>query len=151
MIDKARSSRPSTTVTDVSIAKAAELLENVRRLTLRELSASLNISFERIQHIMTEILQMCRVCARWVPGNLTEEQMQRRVQVCMNTVEMSEMIRNFVTSIVRVTNRGIIIMTRYQNSSKVCGNTRIHHHSKNSVHLSQPVKSCFCCSLMRTV
>ena len=62
VIDKARSGRPSTAVTDVSIAKTAELLENDRRLTSRELSASLNISFERTQHILTEILQMRRVC-----------------------------------------------------------------------------------------
>ena len=45
MIDKARSGRPSIAVTDVSIAKAAELSENDLRLTLSELSASLNISF----------------------------------------------------------------------------------------------------------
>lgn len=77
VIDKARSGRPSTAVTDVSIAKAAELLDNDRRQTLRELSASLNISFERTHHIVTERLQMRRVCARWVPRNLTEEQMQR--------------------------------------------------------------------------
>ena len=76
VIDKARSGRPSTVVTVVSIAKAAELLENDQRLILRELSASLNISFECTQHIVTEILQMHRVCARWVPRNLTEEQMQ---------------------------------------------------------------------------
>ena len=43
-------------VTDVNIAKVAELLENDRRLTLRELSASLNISLERTQHTVTEIL-----------------------------------------------------------------------------------------------
>jgi hypothetical protein len=95
VIDKARSGRPST----VRIAKAAELLENDRRLMLRELSASLNVSFERTQHIVTEILQLHRVCARWVPRNLTEEQMQR-VQVCTNTVQMSEKIPIFLTSIV---------------------------------------------------
>ena len=81
VIDKARSGRSSTAVMDVNIAKAAELLENDRRLTLHKLSASLNISFERTQHIVTEILQMRCACARWVPRNLTEEQMQRRVGV----------------------------------------------------------------------
>ena len=99
MIDKACSGRPSTAVTDVNIAKAAELLENDRRLMLHELLSSLNISFERTQHIVTEILQMRCVCARWVPRNLTEEQMQRRVQVCTNTVQMSETTPNFLTSI----------------------------------------------------
>ena len=62
VIDKAHSGRPSTVVTDVSIAKAEELLENDQRLTLSELSVSLNISFERAQRILTEILQMCCVC-----------------------------------------------------------------------------------------
>ena len=76
VIDKARSGRSSTAVTNVNIAKAVKLLENDRRLMLRALSASLNISFERTEHIVTEILQMHRVCARWVPRNLTEEQMQ---------------------------------------------------------------------------
>jgi len=41
---------------------------------------------------------MHRVCARWIPRNLTEEQMQRWVQVCMNTVQMPETIPNFSTS-----------------------------------------------------
>jgi hypothetical protein len=49
VIDKAHSGRPSTAVTDVSIAKAAEPLENDRR-PLSELSASLNISFEHKRH-----------------------------------------------------------------------------------------------------
>ena len=31
-----------------------------------------------------------------------------------------------------VTNRGFIIMTRYQNNSQVCGTTRNHHHPKKS-------------------
>ena len=62
VIDKARSGRPSTAVTDVNIAKTAELLENDRRLTLRELSASLNISFERTQRIVTDTANASCVC-----------------------------------------------------------------------------------------
>ena len=85
---------------NVNIAKAAELLGNDRRLTLREILASLNISFERTQHVVTEILQMRHMCVRWVPRNLTEEQIQQRVQVCMNAVQMSETILNFLTSTV---------------------------------------------------
>ena len=47
VIDKARSGRPSTAVKVVNIAKAAELLGNDRRLTLHELSVSLNITHLR--------------------------------------------------------------------------------------------------------
>jgi len=147
MINKAHSGRPSTAVTDVNITKAAELLENDRRLTLRELSASLSISFKCTQHIVTEILQMRCVCARWVPRNLTEEQMQRRVQVCMNTVQMSETIPNILTSIVTCDKSWIHHYDPLSKQSQVCGNTQICHHPKNSDHLSRQVKSCFCCSL----
>jgi len=49
----------------INKAKAAELLENERRLTLHELSASLNISFEHTQHIVTERYCKCVMC---VPG-----------------------------------------------------------------------------------
>ena len=62
VINKARSGRPSTAVMDVSIVKAVELLENDRRLMLHELSASLNISFERIQHIVTDTANASCVC-----------------------------------------------------------------------------------------
>ena len=151
VIYKACSGRPSTAVTDVYIAKTAELLENDRRLTLRELSASLNISFEHTQHIVTEILQMCRVCFRWVARNLTEEQMQRRVQMCTNTVQMSETIPNFLTSIVTCDESWI---HHYDPLSKQQTSVWKHSNSpydpKNSVHLSRQVKSCFCCSLMCT-
>jgi len=67
LIDKARSGRPSTAVTDVNIAMAAELLENDRRLMSHKHSASMKIAFERTQHVVTEILQMRRVCV-CVPG-----------------------------------------------------------------------------------
>ena len=149
VIDKASSGRQSTAVTDVNITKAGELLENDRRLRLRELSASLNISFEHTQHIVRDTANascVC-VCARWVPRNLTEEQMQQ-VQVCTNTVQMSETIPNFLTSIVTCDESWIHHHDPL--SKQQCGITRIRHHPKNSVHLSQRVKSCFCCSLMCT-
>jgi len=55
-------------------------------------------------------MQIRFVCARWVPRNLTEQQLERQVQVCKNTVQMSETIPNFLTSTV------------------TCDETWIHHY-----------------------
>jgi hypothetical protein len=74
--------RPSTDVTDVNIDKAEQLLEEDRRLSLRELSGSLNVSLERLHHIITLELGMCRLCTKWVPCDLSDEQKRKRVEVC---------------------------------------------------------------------
>jgi hypothetical protein len=46
VVEDARSGRPSTAVTDVNIDEAEQLLKD-KRLSLRELSGSLNVSLEK--------------------------------------------------------------------------------------------------------
>jgi hypothetical protein len=57
----------------VNIDKADQLLKEDRRLSLRELSVSLNMSLEKAQHIITVQLGMSQVCARWVLHDLSDE------------------------------------------------------------------------------
>jgi hypothetical protein len=64
VVDDVQSGRPSTAVTDVNIDKAKQLLKEDRRLSLRELSGSLNMSLERVHHIVTVEVGMSQVCAR---------------------------------------------------------------------------------------
>ena len=93
---------------------------------------------------------MRAVCARWVPRNLTEEQMQRRVQVCTNTVKMSETIPNFLTSIVTCDESWIHHYDPSSKQVKCVKRSNSPTSKKNSFCLSRRVKSCFCCSLMWT-
>jgi histone-lysine N-methyltransferase SETMAR len=80
--DEPRSGRPSTAVTEANVEKAEELLKEDRRLSLRDLSFSLGVSMERTHRIVMDCLKMRRVCARWVPHDLTDEQRRKRVEIC---------------------------------------------------------------------
>jgi len=70
--DEERSRRPATSRTEENIAK-------VRRLAVRSIAEQVNIDREAVRKILTEDLEMRKVCAKMVPKELTEEQKQRRV------------------------------------------------------------------------
>jgi len=50
-----------------------------RRLTVRSIAEQVNIYRETVRKILTEDLDMGKVCEKMVPKELTEEQKQRRV------------------------------------------------------------------------
>jgi len=50
-----------------------------RRLTVRSIAEQVNIDSDTVRKILTEDLEMRKVCAKMVPKELTEEQKQRRV------------------------------------------------------------------------
>ena len=57
-------------------------------ITHRQLAEILNISTERIQHIMGNILHLRKVSVQWVPHLLTDEQMMTRGRMCEENLEM---------------------------------------------------------------
>jgi len=56
----------------------SNLREN-RRLTVRSIAEQVNINRETVGKILTEDLEMRKVCAKIFPKELTEEQKQRRI------------------------------------------------------------------------
>lgn len=79
--DEPRSGRPSTSKTDDNVVKVRDLVRSDRRLTIREMSDELNLSFYAVQSILTEDLNMRRVSAKFIPKLLTDEQKQHRFEV----------------------------------------------------------------------
>ena len=75
-----RSGRPVTVTTSDVIGRVRALILEDRRVSLYEICEQLDMSYGTVQRIVTEKLEMSRVCARWVPHILTEEQMNSRVQ-----------------------------------------------------------------------
>lgn len=67
--DAERAGRPSTSKTDEN-----ELVHENRRITIRELADTINISFGSVQSILKDNLNMCRIAAKFVPHLLSEEQ-----------------------------------------------------------------------------
>jgi histone-lysine N-methyltransferase SETMAR len=58
-----------------------EKMSNDRRWTCEELSSELGVSEKSIHRILTEELKMRKICARWVPHCLTQEQMDCRLRI----------------------------------------------------------------------
>lgn len=88
--DKDRSGRPSTSSSDENVSKVKELLESDHRLSLRLIAEELNMCKSTVHNIVTENLNMRKVCAKLVPKVLSDEQKQRRVDVCREMVEVVE-------------------------------------------------------------
>ena len=77
--DEERSGRPATSKTEENIAKVRQIVLENRRLTVRSIAEQVNINRETVRKILTEDLDMRKVCAKMAPKELTEEQKQRRV------------------------------------------------------------------------
>ena len=65
--DFPRYGRPSTSSTEVNIAKVKEMVTENRDLSSREIAAELRVSHESIRTILNDCLGMKRVAARLVP------------------------------------------------------------------------------------
>ena len=78
-LTKERSGRPATSITEENIANVRQIVRENRLLTVRSISVQVNIDRERVRKILTEDLDMRKVCAKMVSIELTEEQKQRRV------------------------------------------------------------------------
>jgi len=79
--DEKRSGCPSTSKTQENIERVSEMIRSNRRLTIRETSEDLNISYGSIQNILTTDLNMRRVSAKFVPRVLTVEKKQQRLSI----------------------------------------------------------------------
>ena len=79
--DDPRSGRKVTVSMDKSIAAIEEYVMKDRRITVRQVGESFDIGYGTAQDILTNILGMRRVCARWAPGLLVPEQKTVRVQI----------------------------------------------------------------------
>lgn len=80
--DEFREGRPSTAVVPENIDAVREMIELDRHVTYDEIHASLGIGRSAIQSILHDHLNVKKLCARWIPHNLTEDQKKGRVKWC---------------------------------------------------------------------
>ena len=72
--DDTRPGRPKTSVTKANIAAVKTVVEQDARLFVKDISSCTGISEGSVQTILKKHLDLRKVCARWVPHLLTEEQ-----------------------------------------------------------------------------
>lgn len=100
--DEHRSGRPNEVTTPEMVKKIHKMVLDDRRLKVRELADMVGISKSAVHRILTENLDMRKLCARWVPRLLTMEQKQRREDVSIECLAMfhsnkAEFLRRFIT------------------------------------------------------
>ncbi len=85
--DEERSGRPATTVTEESIAAAEAMVRENRLVTYVDIEAALQIGSAAAVDILKNHLRLRKVCCRWVPHSLTEDQKVGRVEWCHHVLE----------------------------------------------------------------
>jgi histone-lysine N-methyltransferase SETMAR len=83
--DQSRSGRPQTAMTEDTIDRANNLIQSDRRMTVAELSMQLEIGEASVCRILNK-LGYSKVCARWVPRQLTDGHKERRKAICSELV-----------------------------------------------------------------
>jgi len=94
--DEERSGRPATSRNEENIAKIRQIVRENRRLIIRSKAEQVNINRETVRKILTEDLDMRKVCAKMVPKELTDERKQRRVTICQDLLERQDDILGHV-------------------------------------------------------
>jgi predicted outer membrane protein len=72
--DGQHSRRPSATWTGDNTTRVRELVSSDQRLTVRMIADEVNMNREIIQLILTEELEMRKICPKMVPRNLRQQQ-----------------------------------------------------------------------------
>lgn len=79
--DDARSGRPSSSTNDENVKKIKAIVLANRRITIREAAEEIGISYGSCEAIFTNVLNMKRVAAKFVPKLLNFQQKQHRVTI----------------------------------------------------------------------
>ena len=77
--DAERSDHPKEVTSQEMVDKIHDILLNDRRLKVREISETVNISVGHVWHISHECSGMRRLSARWMPRLLTTDHKRARV------------------------------------------------------------------------
>ncbi|UYV84494.1 hypothetical protein LAZ67_X002369 [Cordylochernes scorpioides] len=98
--DEPRSGRPTTARTDENVDRVLEVLRTDRRLSIQQIADTLHMSTFVVHGIVTEDLQMRKVCAKFVPKVLTQDQKELRVLRCQELLDLIQNEPGFLNSVV---------------------------------------------------
>jgi histone-lysine N-methyltransferase SETMAR len=78
--DEDRSGRPSSSTSEENVIAVESLLAEDRRISVREIAHTLDISIGSAQSILTDRLKLSKLSARWVPKALRDEHRSQRAE-----------------------------------------------------------------------
>lgn len=100
--DESRSGRPIAAATEENVMRVEKLVLDNRRLKVVEIAAELGLSYGTVERIIYEHLHLSKVCARWVPRNLSPLDKLKRVQCSTELLDQfnqdeEDFLRHLVT------------------------------------------------------
>lgn len=95
-----RSGRPSTSRNDAMSLQIQSLVEEDRRITVREIAEAMDISTGSTHSILREDLALRRIAAKFVPRLLTNEQKQLRLEVSQDMLDSVAKDSGFMDTII---------------------------------------------------
>ena len=100
MEDEPRAGGPSTSKTDDDVERVRSLVRSDHRLVLRMMSSELSLKGFTVHQILTQDLDMRKVCAKMVPKYLTTEQKASRRDVCLDLLDRPERETEFFSRVI---------------------------------------------------
>lgn len=88
--DDPRSGRPITAITQKNIDAIKDLVDEDPHISIDYMAAILDISHGSVDTILKQHLGLRKISSRWVPHSLTQEQRQRRVDICIENLQKFE-------------------------------------------------------------
>jgi histone-lysine N-methyltransferase SETMAR len=79
--------RPVSILTKKNVAAVKALIEEDERYTVQKIEELSGIHSSSVLKILRERLRLCKICARWLPHLLTEEQQQGQVRLASQIIE----------------------------------------------------------------
>ena len=79
--------RPISVLTEKNVATVKTLIEEDAHYTMQEIEELSGIHSSCVLKILRERLGLHKICARWVPHLLTDEQKQSRVRLASQVIE----------------------------------------------------------------
>ncbi|KAJ4431763.1 hypothetical protein ANN_20368 [Periplaneta americana] len=134
--DMPRPGCPSAGRSDENTAKIKHAIDEDRRKTIDEVSEQTNLSWSKVQRILTEDLHMRRVSAKFVPCLLTDDQRENRVRVCRDLKSEVQNDPNFLKRILTGDESwcyGAMGTIQDQSKHQASGKLQIHHDPRKHV------------------
>ncbi len=81
----------------ISRQKVEQTLKNDYQLSVQQIAFLIHINIETVRYILTEELNMRKVCTKLIPKNLTNKQKETRVHICTEWLENWDVFDHVMT------------------------------------------------------
>ena len=98
--DKPRSGRPTTSTTLDNVERVQRMVAADRRLSLRMIAGELQISLDSESTTVHKHLPKRKICARFLPHSLTDQQKQYRMETSGDFIDMCDQNPKFFEKII---------------------------------------------------